>query len=278
MFNLINNHADSTGTRALLASASRIEEGKLALPRQGSQAALGIPRNRNQRDKLLGSVAGLLFLAIPLIGCDTLPRRDPDFAPVQPADLRPPQQTNGAIYQAGYDMRLFEDIKSHRVGDILTVTLSEATQSKKQADTSASKDSNITTTGSIPSLFGLAGQALLGGSGAVTGTYDFKRANTGKGTMDQSNSLTGGISVTVVEVLPNGNMRIRGEKRVTLNDGNEYIRLSGIVRPIDVSVSNTIPSTLVADATIMYTGDGNMADSSKAGWLTRIFNSPWFPF
>ena len=212
------------------------------------------------------------------MGCDTLPRRDPDFAPVQPADLRPPQQTNGAIYQAGYDMRLFEDIKSHRVGDILTVTLSEATQSKKQADTSASKDSNITTTGSVPSLFGLAGQALLGGNGAVTGTYDFKRANTGKGTMDQSNSLTGGISVTVVEVLPNGNMRIRGEKRVTLNDGNEYIRLSGIVRPIDVSVSNTIPSTLVADATIMYTGDGNLADSSKAGWLTRIFNSPWFPF
>jgi flagellar L-ring protein precursor FlgH len=228
--------------------------------------------------KPFGNAALPALLALLLLGCDTLPRRDPDFAPVQPADLRPPQQTNGAIYQAGYDMRLFEDIKSHRVGDILTVTLSEATQSKKQADASASKDSTSTTTGSIPSLFGIAGQALLGSNAGVSGSYDFTRANTGKGTMDQSNSLTGGISVTVVEVLPNGNMRIRGEKRVTLNDGNEYIRLSGIVRPIDVSVSNTIPSTLVADATIMYTGDGNMADTSKAGWLTRIFNSPWFPF
>jgi flagellar L-ring protein precursor FlgH len=81
-----------------------------------------------------------------------------------------------------------------------------------------------------------------------------------------------------VDVLPNGNMRVRGEKRVTLNDGDEYIRLSGIVRPIDITTANTIPSSKVADATIMYTGEGSMADSNKVGWLARIFMSPWFPF
>ena len=225
-----------------------------------------------------GKVLPIALLSLMLLGCDTLPRRDPDFAPVQPADLRPPQQNNGAIYQAGYDMRLFEDIKSRRVGDILTVTLVESTQANKQADMNAAKNSSISTSGSVPTLFGLASSAILGHDPAVTGTYTMSRSNKGTGKADQSNSLTGGISVTVVEVLPNGNMRVRGEKRVTLNDGNEYIRLSGIVRPIDVSVSNTVPSTLVADATIMYTGDGNMADTSRAGWMTRIFNSPWFPF
>lgn len=225
-----------------------------------------------------GKILPLLVAALLAAGCDTLPRRDPDFAPVQPADLRPPQQNNGSIYQAGYDMRLFEDIKTRRVGDILTVTLAEATQSKKQADMNASKNMSIAAKGSAPSLFGIATQALLGTDAGVTGSYNMDRSNVGKGTADQSNSLTGGISVTVVEVLPNGNMRVRGEKRVTLNDGSEYVRLSGIVRPIDVDASNTISSTKIADATIMYTGDGNMADTSKAGWMSRIFNSPWFPF
>ncbi|MCK5888736.1 MAG: flagellar basal body L-ring protein FlgH, partial [Methylococcales bacterium] len=83
---------------------------------------------------------------------------------------------------------------------------------------------------------------------------------------------------TVVAVLPNGNLRIRGEKRVTLNDGSEYIRLSGIVRTVDIDASNTILSSKVADATIMYTGDGVVADSSKMGWFSKLFLSPFFPF
>ena len=225
-----------------------------------------------------GKTLPLACLLLAMMACDTLPKRDPDFAPVQPADLRPPLQSNGAIYQAGYDMRLFEDIKSRRVGDLLTVTLVEATAAKKQADMNASKKMDFAATGTVPSIFGVASQALLGGNAAVNSSYSLDRANVGAGKADQSNSLTGGISVTVVEVLPNGNLRVRGEKRVTLNDGSEYIRVSGIVRPIDVSVSNTIPSTLIADATIMYTGDGGMADTSKMGWFSRLINSPWFPF
>lgn len=227
---------------------------------------------------LCGKLLPVAAVAMMLVGCDTLPKRDPDFAPVQPADLRPPQQSNGAIYQAGYDMRLFEDIKTRRVGDILTVTLNEATQAKKQADLNATKNMNIKTAGNAPSLFGLAASAVMGNNAVASVDYSMDRGVDGKGKADQSNSLTGGISVTVVEVLPNGNMKVRGEKRVTLNDGSEYVRLSGIVRPIDVDASNTISSTKIADPTIMYTGDGGMADTSKMGWLTRIFMSPWFPF
>ncbi|NJA08379.1 flagellar basal body L-ring protein FlgH [Methylococcaceae bacterium WWC4] len=229
------------------------------------------PHRRRYSGKLLPLAAAFL---LALTGCDTLPKRDPDFAPVQPADLRPPQQNNGSIYQAGYDMRLFEDIKTRRVGDILTVTLDEATQARKQANTNTSKNTSVSAT--APTLFGVASQALLGHdlktSLAATTQFD------GKGKADQSNTLTGDISVTVVEVLPNGNVRVRGEKRVALNDGNEYVRLSGIVRPIDIDAANTVSSSKVADATIMYTGDGGIADSNKIGWLARFFLSPIFPF
>jgi len=215
-----------------------------------------------------------LIVMLLLVGCDTLPKRDPDFAPVQAVDLRPPRQSNGAIYQAGYDMRLFENIVANRVGDILTVTLVEKTQANKKANLKAGKDTSISVT--APTLWGVASQALLGHDlkTSLASQHNFN----GKGQAIQSNSLTGDISVTVVAVLPNGNLKIRGEKRVALNDGSEYIRLSGIVRPQDVTASNTIPSTKVADATIMYTGDGTVADSSKLGWFAKFFLSPLFPF
>lgn len=100
----------------------------------------------------------------------------------------------------------------------------------------------------------------------------------GDGSAEQRNALTGNITVSVVEVLPNGNLIIRGEKRVTLNNGVEYVQLSGIVRPVDVLSNNTVLSTQVADATINYTGDGAIADSNKNGWLARFFNSPFMPF
>jgi len=209
-----------------------------------------------------------------LVGCETLPKRDPAFSPVQASDLRVPQQANGAIYQAGYDMRLFEDNTARRVGDILTVLLDENTQAKKKVDLDASKDNSISAT--APMLGGMDPSMIFGMdlSAELASSYGFE----GEGEANQSNSLTGSISVTVVEVLPNGNLKIRGEKRVTLNDGSEFIRLSGIVRSIDIDASNVISSSQVADATIMYTGDGALADSSRMGWFSRFFFSPVFPF
>ncbi|MEO1879420.1 MAG: flagellar basal body L-ring protein FlgH [Methylococcales bacterium] len=219
-------------------------------------------------------IALLLFSLAVLNGCESLPKRDPSFASVQAVDLRPPQQTNGAIYQAGYDMRMFEDHTAKRVGDILTVRLNEKTQAKKSADLDTEKES--TTSATAPVLMGMDPSVIFGNdlSATLASAHEFE----GEGEANQSNSLTGNISVTVVDVLPNGNLKIRGEKRVTLNDGNEYIRLSGIVRPVDIDESNTISSNKVADATIMYTGDGAIADSSKVGWFSRIFLSPLFPF
>lgn len=213
-------------------------------------------------------------LAMLLLGCEALPKRDPAFAPVQAVDLRPPQPANGAIYQAGYDVRLFEDHTARRVGDILTITLDEKTQAKKKADLNASKVS--TTTITAPNIMGMDPSMIFGKD--LSMTLDSRHNFQGDGKANQSNSLTGSISVTVVDVFPNGNLRIRGEKRVTLNDGSEYIRLSGIVRPIDIDATNSIPSSKVADATIMYTGDGSVAEASKMGWFSRVLLSPLFPF
>ena len=217
----------------------------------------------------------ILVLAVfVLAGCEVLPKRDPSFAPVQANDLRPPQQTNGAIFQAGYDMRLFEDHTARRIGDILTINLNEDTKAKKRADLDASKINSTSVT--APNIMGVDPSMLFGKdlSATLASEHDFQ----GEGQANQSNSLVGDISVTVVDVFPNGNLRVRGEKRVTLNDGSEYIRLSGIVRPVDISSANTVDSSKVADATIMYTGDGSVADSSKMGWFAKFFLSPIFPF
>jgi flagellar L-ring protein precursor FlgH len=217
-------------------------------------------------------VLGLVL--VTLVGCEALPKRDPAFAPVQPANLKPPQKVTGAIYQAGYDVRLFEDHTARRMGDILTVVLEEDTKAKKRADLDTAKNNSISVT--APNIAGIDPSVLFGKD--LSATLASNSKFDGEGKANQSNSLKGNITVTVVDVYPNGNLRVRGEKRVTLNDGSEYIRLAGIVRPIDISAANTISSGKVADATIMYTGDGVVADSSKLGWFAKFFLSPAFPF
>jgi len=215
-----------------------------------------------------------MFVALILVGCETMPARDPAFAPMPPIAQPPSQYSTGSIYKTNYDMRLFEDQIARRVGDVLTVRLNEKTQAKKDADIDVQKDTDISV--EAPTLFGVASATILGHSPKTRVVAN--RKATGAGIANQSNSFTGDISVTVYAVQPNGNLLVRGEKRMTLNQGSEYIRISGIVRPIDIDAANVVPSSKVADATIMYTGDGAVADASKLGWFNRILNHWLFPF
>lgn len=219
----------------------------------------------------LAGALGTLLLA----GCATPPKPDdPAYTPAQP--IQPPRAATvytGSLYQAGYDMRLFEDAVARRVGDILTIRLEEKTDAKKKADTDVGKKS------------GVDGSIDFAGSGAIaTKPYgaelsiDADRDFDGSAKSNQSNSLTGNISVVVSEVLPNGNLVVRGEKWLTLNQGDEFIRITGIVRPQDIEPDNTVPSYLVADARIGYGGTGPVADANVLGWLTRFFISAVFPF
>jgi flagellar L-ring protein precursor FlgH len=211
-----------------------------------------------------------------LAGCATGPRarEDAEWAPTPPpAQQVAPAQADGSIYHDSQNMELFADPRAHRVGDILTVALVESTQASKKATTSTSKTdkANIAS----PTILG---QGLsIGGKVANIG-LDGERSFDGAGSSTQSNQLTGQITVTVAQRLTNGNLLVRGEKWLTINQGQELVRISGIVRPQDIGQDNVVPSTRVADARISYTGRGTLADANTRGWLSRFFNSKWMPF
>jgi len=185
---------------------------------------------------------------------------------------------DGAIYHGGFSLNWFEDLRALHVGDLLTVHLNESTNASKSAKTAATK-ANADTVAN-PTLFGLVPKIPLGGGSNanlesnLSANHSFK----GDGASSQANALTGDITVTVVEVLPNGYLSIRGEKRIGINQGNEYLRLSGLVRPYDVGPDNSVLSTKIADPTIVYVGDGAMASANAMGWLSRFFISALFPF
>jgi len=228
---------------------------------------------------------GLLSLiALTLVGCNTVPKRDPAYAPARPVIPAVAPLGNGAIYQAGFEKSWFENIRARRVGDMLTIKLAEKTDASKSATTSATKAntteiSNPTILGSTPQ-FNTPSIIPLASNSGNTAAFNLTSSNdfSGAGDSAQNNELTGDITVTVVEVLANGYLIVRGEKRIGINQGNEYVKVSGIVRPTDIDSDNTVISTRLADPTIVYVGDGAVAESNVMGWLAKFFISALFPF
>jgi flagellar L-ring protein precursor FlgH len=215
----------------------------------------------------------LLIAAALASACTTQSVQRP--APAYYARQAPPPapRTDGAIYAAGSGLELFSDVKARRIGDLLTIQLVENTSASKSAKTTAKKSQETEMEpplilGQTPTLNG----APLGTS--LSATRDFS----GEGDSSQSNRLFGYLTVTVVDRLPNGNLVVAGEKQLALNQGEETVRITGIVRPADVSTNNIVPSYKVADAQITYGGRGFIAESNRMGWLARFFNSGWAPY
>jgi len=221
------------------------------------------------------AAAAALAAAGLLSGCAGMQERDQGN---YQATLPPPEPThhanNGSIYQEDTAVALFEDTRAHRVGDILTIVLTESTNATKKATTTTSKATKLDT--GAPTLFG--SPVTLGGKSLLNASVDSSSDFSGSGDSAQSNTLSGTISVTVAKVFPNGNMLVRGEKRLVLNQGEEYVKVSGIVRPVDVSSDNSVASTQLADAHIAYSGKGAVADSNAMGWLARFFIGKFWPF
>jgi flagellar L-ring protein precursor FlgH len=217
--------------------------------------------------------AALALLA--LAGCASMPssREDGQWAATAPMQPEAGPQADGSIYHDTQNMELFADPRAHRVGDILTVLLLESTQASKKATTSTSKTDK--TSLDAPTILG-QGLTLNGKAANIGLSGD--RSFDGNGTSSQSNQLSGQITVTVAQRLSNGNLMVRGEKLLTINQGQEMVRISGIVRPQDINPDNTVASSRVADARIAYTGRGSLADANTQGWLSRFFNSKWMPF
>jgi len=181
-----------------------------------------------------------------------------------PAVATPPVVATGSIFQAddGY-AALYEGWRARRVGDPLTIVLVERTAASKSSNSKLDSGGGASLTPPTTGLLNLFNKS----DATLSGNRNFG----GGGTADQANSLSGEISVTVAAVYPNGTMLVQGQKRVTLNRGDEFIRIKGLVRMADVGADNRVPSTRVADAQIAYTGKGDVARAARQGWLSRCF-------
>ena len=194
---------------------------------------------------------------------------DPDFAPALPEEDYTTAVPTGSLFNPySSNNGLYTDTRAHKVGDLISVVLEERTSASKNAGTTLGKENNVN-----------IGAVTVGGRPITAGGYDtslgLSNSSDFNGTSDanQSNSLKGNISVSVVKVLANGNLVVRGEKWLMLNNGNEYIRVPGIIRAEDVSSDNTVSSQRIANARIQYGGTGDFANTQERGWLSRFFNS-----
>lgn len=213
-------------------------------------------------------LAGLLP-ALSLAGCAQLPRSSVVGEQEQVLiPERPQTPANGAIYQARRGFQpLFEDRRPRMVGDILTVVLNEEVSASKNSASSADRAGSASLTPTlVPDTRNLRLKRLGEVGFDIEGDSDFS----GGGGSEANNSFTGTITVTVLDVMANGNLRVRGEKQIAINQGTEFIRFSGVVNPRTITGQNTVPSTQIADARIEYVGDGYINEAQHMGWLQRI--------
>lgn len=201
-------------------------------------------------------------------------QKDEDFLATLPEEAEVAPAGNGAIYQAHHEVALFENPVAQHVGDVVTIHLVESTAAQKSSSTTTKKSS----TDDLPGPTILGRPVTVHGTQILGASLDHKSEFDGSGDSAQSNQLSGDITVTVSKRLANGNLLVRGQKWIAINQGREYVRIQGIIRPIDIQPDNTILSTKVADASISYGGKGAIADANQQSWLQRFFNSPWMPF
>ena len=210
-------------------------------------------------------IVSLLFIN----GCSTYVEEvnNKQFKPLTPSfeEFNREEPSNGAIFSTSSSGIFSSDRRAKKVGDILSVTLSETFSSNKAVTNSSGKTDTIgAEVGPTGILRNFAG---LGGSASKTNSFSGSMAT------NQSNSLSGTLSATVVRVFPNGNLEIKGQKKLRITEGTEYIRLSGIIRPQDISTTNSVSSAKIAEAQIEYVGAGILDSATKPGWGSIIFRA-----
>jgi flagellar L-ring protein precursor FlgH len=239
------------------------------------------------RTNFIARVFTLGLLALALGGCATAPEplaHSPEFAPVLPVAVEKPRMATGAIYNGRHSDNFFGRSRNYRVGDLITVLLDEATSADREQKGKFSRDAknNVVPSGLVSKVEKLALPTKILGT-TLAGVFNGVKLNesniesNGVGTANQKATLKGAVSVTVVEVLANGNLMVRGEKQLALTEGTEVIQVSGIIRPDDVSPNNEVKSLRLANAQIAYRGTGDMAAVAKTGWGTKALLKVW-PF
>lgn len=223
------------------------------------------------------TLAGMaLLLCLALAGClaSVPPTQVQQPMTARPAPITQPQpaSASGSIYQAAYPGQpfygyrpLFEDRRPRNVGDTVVIQINEKTAASKKSDSSAER--NQTSAFSVTNVLGLPGKSFQGATLDATSANKFD----GKGAATNNNDFTGIITVTVIEVLANGNMVVSGEKQIGINQGSEFIRFSGVVNPATITNGNVVSSAQVADARIEYRASGYIDEAQVMGWLARFF-------
>ncbi|MDD5247935.1 MAG: flagellar basal body L-ring protein FlgH [Rhodocyclaceae bacterium] len=204
---------------------------------------------------------------LALFGCVTT---TPATSVHQPMTARPEArnydaQTNGAIYNVASARPLYEDRRARFVGDIITINIVENTAASKISENKTSRSQTIDA--AVPSIIGLPFKSAQGTTLSASDSNNFD----GKGQNNSSNVFTSTITVTVIEVYPNGNLLVSGEKQIGLKEGEEFIRFSGVVNPNTITTSNTVQSTQIADARIEYKANGFIDSAQVMGWLGKFF-------
>jgi flagellar L-ring protein precursor FlgH len=223
----------------------------------------------NIMKRLLAMIAAVLAVA----GCVTT---TPPTAVHQPMTVRPEPRVaaapmNGAIFNVASSRPLFEDRRARFVGDTLIINITEKTQASKISENKTERTQNVAV--AVPTIFGLPFKSAQGMALNASDTNKFD----GKGQNTSSNDFTSTITVTVIEVYPNGNLLVSGEKQIGLKEGEEFIRFSGVVNPNTITGANTVQSTQVADARIEFKANGFIDSAQVMGWLSRFFLS-FMPF
>lgn len=217
-----------------------------------------------------------LLATVGLGACSVLPvepmKHSEGFTPVYPIAKDQPAQATGAIYNGRASENFFGRGRSFQVGDVITVILDESATAKRSQVGSLSRASTNDVLRGNNAVIAAAGN-LLGGASTLGATV----TNKGTGTADQSATLTGSVAVSVIEIMANGNLVLRGEKQVALTEGSEVIQVAGVVRAEDIAPNNTVASRRLANAQITYRGTGDLAATSRAGWGTSGLLKLW-PF
>lgn len=216
----------------------------------------------------------LLSATVLSAGCSMI---TPPATVHQPMSARPAPTADvivnpGAIFQPDTArLRLYEDKRARFVGDTLTIVIEEKNTASKKSSGTADRSSSVDL--KVPTVAGFPAKTFQGADIEATSGNTFA----GKGDAASNNIFQGNLAVTVIEVFPNGNLLVSGEKQVTINQGTEFIRFSGVVNPVYITSSNAVSSTRVADARIEYRGNGYINEAQTMGWLSRVFNLVW-PF
>ena len=218
-------------------------------------------------------LTAIVGMAMTLAGCANTP---PASNVQQPMTARPEPRNyaaslNGSIYNVASARPLFEDRHARFVGDTLTMNIAEQTTASKNSENKASRTQSLSAT--VPTIYGLPFKSVQGLNLSAADSNSFD----GKGSNTSANDFTSTITVTVIEVLPNGNLVVSGEKQIGLKEGEEFIRFSGVVNPATITTANTVQSTLVADARIEYKANGFLNSAQVMGWLGKFFLS-FLPF